>query len=137
MGLYLAIFDDQRELDGVEVGTYDDFGAFRDAVVNKLEGRAPGSLFPNLVLHSDCDGQWTPGEAAALEKELETISTRFRELPPIPLNVEWQRQVASTFGIQPRNLYDCYFDVDGEPLLERLIGLARLSRSKNLPILFQ
>lgn len=137
MGLYLAVFDDGNELDGVEMGTYADFSAFRDAVVNNLEGRAAGSRFPTLILHSDCDGQWSPDKAAALEKELEEIGARFRELPPILLNADWQKQTAKTFGIQPRNLYDCFFDVDGEPLLERLIGLAKLSQAKNLPILFQ
>ena len=137
MGLYLAVFDDGNELDGVEVGAYGDFSAFRDAVVDHLEGRAAGSRFPTLILHSDCDGQWSPSEAAALEKELKTIGARFRELPPIPLNADWQKEVARTFGIQTQNLYDCFFDVDGEPLLERLIGLAKMSQAKNVPILFQ
>jgi len=34
-------------------------------------------------------------------------------------------------------LYDCFFDIDGEPLLERLINLTRLSQRRSLPILFQ
>jgi len=137
MGLYLAIFDGEDELDGVEVGMYGDFGVFRDAVVNHLENGVAGSRFPVLILHSDCDGQWSSREAAALEKELEEIGARFRELPPIPFNAEWQQQIAETVGIRPRNLYDCFFDVDGEPLLERLIGLVQLSQARNLPILFQ
>ena len=137
MGLYLAVFDDATELDGVEVGTYADFSAFRNAVVQTLEGGTAGAQFPTLILHSDCDGQWSPSEAAALEKELEIISTRFRELPPTALSSEWQKQAAKTFGNQPQNLYDCFFDVDGESLLERLIGLTKLSQVKNLPILFQ
>jgi hypothetical protein len=137
MGLYLAVFHDAEELDGVEVGAYSDFSAFRNAVVKNLEHGVAGSRLPTLVLHSDCDGQWTPSEAAALQKELEIISTRFRELPSIPLDAGWQRQVAKTFAIQIKSLYDCFFDVDGEPLLERLIGLAKLSQARNLPILFQ
>lgn len=137
MGLYLAVFDDGDELDGIEVGAYADFSAFRDAVVDNLEGGTAGSRFPTLILHSDCDGQWSPSEAAALEKELETISAQFRELPPIHLNADWKKQVARTCGIQLRTLYDCFFDVDGESLLERLIGLTKLSQAKNLPILFQ
>lgn len=137
MGLYLTVFDDEDELDGVEVGTYADFDVLREAVVNNLEGRAAGSRFSTLILHSDCDGQWSPSEAMALEKELREISSRFRELPPIPLNSDWQQQIAKIFGIELRSLYDCFFDVDGEPLLERLIGLALLSQAKNLPILFQ
>jgi hypothetical protein len=131
------VFDDEDELDGVEVGAYSDFSVFRNAVVAKLEGGVAGSRFPTLILHADCDGRWTPSEAVTLEKELETISVRFQELPPIPLNAEWQKQVVKTFGVQIQTLYDCFFDVDGEPLLERLINLAELSQAKNLPILFQ
>jgi len=137
MSLYLAVFDDGDELDGVEIGAYSHFGAFRDAVVNSLEGGMAGSRYPTLILHSDCDGQWTPNEAAVLEKELEIISSRFRELPPVSLNSDWQKQIAKTFGIRLKSLYDCFFDIDGEPLLDRLINLTKLSQSRNLPILFQ
>jgi hypothetical protein len=138
MGLYLAIFDDGDELDGVEVGSYSDFDTFREAIVANLEnGVAAGSRFPTLILHADCDGQWTPTEAAELERELEIIRVRFQELPPIALDVGWKEQVAKTFALQIDNLHDCFFDVDGEPLLERLINLARLSQAKDLPILFQ
>jgi hypothetical protein len=35
------------------------------------------------------------------------------------------------------NLLETFFDVDGEPLLDRLIGLCRVASSRNLPILFQ
>ncbi|HVP52923.1 MAG TPA: Imm70 family immunity protein [Terriglobales bacterium] len=137
MGLYLAVFDDGDELDGVEIVGYSDFSAFRNAVVNNLEGSVAGSRFPTLILHSDCDGQWTPNEAAVLEHELEIISSRFRKLPPTPLNSDWQKQVAKTLGLQLNSLYDCFFDVDGEPLLDRLIKLAKLSQARSLPILFQ
>jgi hypothetical protein len=124
MGLYLTIFDDENELEGVEVGAYADFGIFRDAVVEALEEGRAGSRCPTLILHSDCDGQWTPSEAAKLEQELESISAKFKQLPPIAIKGSWQKQVIKTFGLQVTNLHDCFFDVDGEPLLERLIGLA-------------
>ena len=138
MGLYLAIFDyDENELDGVEVGLYADFKTFREAVAGSLENGVYGSRFPTLMLHTDCDGQWSPREAAALEKELKEIGARFRELPPIPLSSDWKNQVAETFSIQIQSLYDCFFDVDGEPLIDRLIGLSQLSQAKSLPILFQ
>lgn len=136
MGLYLTIFDGEDELDGVEVGSYSDFGVFRDTVVRQLEPGKAGSKYPTLILHSDCDGQWSPSEAVELEKELEDIGKNFRQLPPAALS-GWQAQVAKTFGIQIKSLYDCFFDVDGEPLLERLINLAKLSQRRNLPILFQ
>lgn len=136
MGLYLAIFDGDEELDGVEVGSYSDFAAFRDAVVSNLENGHAGSRYPILILHSDCDGEWDPEQANALESELATIAQEFADLAPVPLD-GWKAEVAKMCGIKPTNLNDCFFDVDGEPLPERLIGLARLSQKRNLPILFQ
>ena len=136
MGLYLAIFDEDDELDGVEVGAYADFSIFRDSVVVNLEGGRAGSRFPTLILHSDCDGEWSPDAAAALETELQTITQEFSDLPPISLD-GWKADIAKTFGLRPKNLGDCFFDVDGEPLLERLLGLARLAQDRRLPILFQ
>jgi Immunity protein 70 len=136
MGLYLAVFDGDDEIDGVEVGSYDDFAFFRDAVASGLEGGNAGSRFPTLISHSDCDGEWTPEQALALESELGAITKEFADLPPVLLD-GWKAEVARMFGIKPSSLGDCFFDVDGEPLLERLTGLAKLSRERNLPILFQ
>lgn len=137
MGLYLAVFDDSEELDGVEVGLYSDFSAFRNAVVSNLEPGGAGSKFPTLILHSDCDGQWTPEEAKKLVEELKQISSCFCELPAVTFNSDWQKEIAKTHGIAPKSLYECFIDVDGEPLLDRLISLARLSSERSLPILFQ
>ncbi|MGO6971319.1 Imm70 family immunity protein [Rhizobium leguminosarum] len=137
MGLYLCIFDGDDELDGVEVGSYADFGTFRTAVATHVEEGVEGSRCPMLMLHSDCDGQWFLEEVVLLRAELATITERFMELPPEPLGGDWKPEVAKTFGLYPANLYDCFFDVDGEPLLDRLMGLAQLSVERNLPILFQ
>jgi len=46
-------------------------------------------------------------------------------------------EVAKTFGINPKSLLECFFDVDGEPLLERILELTKLSQEQKLPILFQ
>ncbi len=70
MGLYLAVFDDDEELEGVEVGSYDDFSWFRNTIVDRLEEGVAGSRFPTLIKHSHCDGQWSPSEAVALKVEL-------------------------------------------------------------------
>ena len=138
MGLYLAVFDGDQEIEGVEVGSYGDFGVFRDAVAEQLERGAAGWRFPTLMLHSDCDGSWSPEEAGHLETELEQIADEFQRLPPIELKPgSWQSDVAKSLGIRPKNLYDSFFDVDGEPLIERLVGLIRLSREHGQEILFQ
>lgn len=89
------------------------------------------------MLHSDCSGEWMPDESRKLVAELEEIAARFKELPPMELASGWQNNVAKTRGIKPRNLYECFFDPAGKPLLERLISLARLSGEKQLPILFR
>jgi hypothetical protein len=137
MGLYLAIFDGEDEVDGVEVGSYADFGTFRDAVIMHVENGEVGSQCPTLILHSDCDGEWSPSEAVSLQAELEVIAESFMRLPAEPLAEGWKPEIAKSFGLRPANLYDCFFDVDAEPLIERLIGLAQLSQDRNLPILFQ
>jgi hypothetical protein len=48
MGLYLCIFagdDGDEELDGVEVGGYDDFGEFRDLIARLIERGTWASRF--------------------------------------------------------------------------------------------
>jgi hypothetical protein len=138
VGLYLAVFDGDAELEGVEVGSYADFGVFRDAVAEHLEGGSAGSRFPTLMLHSDCDGSWSSEESAQLQAELEQIANEFRRLPPLELKLgSWQAEVAKSFGIKPRHLCESFFDVDGEPLIERLLGLIQVSRSRGKAILFQ
>lgn len=137
MGLYLCVFDGDEEVDGVEVGSYDDFGKFRDAVRALLEGGRAGSRFPMLMLHSDSDGCWSQKDAVALRDELRTISAEFRTLPPIKLSSGWQDAVAKRVGLSPENLYQCFFDVDGEPLIDRVIGLCDIAIDKDRSIIFQ
>lgn len=137
MGLYLCVFEGEQELDGVVVGTYVDFDVFRSAVVNRLENGVSGSKYPTLILHSDCDGEWTAGQCVELEKELQAVAAAFQRLPPSDFNSEWQKGVAKLLGLQPRNLYESFIDVDGEPLIERLLALCRLAQERGQPILFQ
>lgn len=73
MSLYLCIFDEDDELDGIAVGAYSDFGNFRETVAKLLERGSVGSRFPILMLHSDCDGEWSVGECRGLETELEPL----------------------------------------------------------------
>lgn len=138
MGLYLAVFDgNDEELEGVEVGYYDDFNWFRKSVSSYLEKCRYGSRFPILQFHTDCDGEWSPEEAKKLENELLTIQEEMSKLQPIALNSEWQEEVSRVMGVEMNSLADCFFDVDGESLLERLICLARVCQQENCPIVFQ
>jgi hypothetical protein len=137
MGLYLAVFDEfDEELEGVEVGSYDDFSTFRRAVMEHLESGKPGSRFPTLILHSDCDGAWSCEDCEALEKELEAVRSGFRKLKPIVLK-DWRAGTVKEVGINPRNLAECFFDIDGELLLDRLMGLVEAARKSGRSISFQ
>jgi hypothetical protein len=140
MGLYLAVFagdDEDEELDGVEVGGYDDFHAFRSAVQAHLEPSGWGSRFPTLMNHPDAAGVWTPADAVRLERELVEIRDAFVGLPASSASDGWQQGVAASRGLRPASLHESFYDIDGEPLLDRLIGLARLSQDRSQPIWFQ
>lgn len=138
MGLYLCVFDaDGNEVEGVEIGSYGDFNSFRDAVTATVEKGVARSVCPILIDHSDCDGQWTSEEARALLFELEQAERMMSQYPAVEFSSAWKQQVAKTIGIQPATLLDSFFDVDGEPLVERLKQLAQASIEVNQPILFQ
>jgi len=140
MGLYLCVFDgsdDDNELEGVEVGSYGDFHSFRETVTTCLENSEWGSRFPVLMLHHDSDGAWTAGEAANLERELLAIRAALAQLAPAPFPAGWQAEVSRLEGLRPASLADCFIDVDGEPLIDRLLELTRLAQQEYLAIHFQ
>ncbi|MBL9085251.1 MAG: hypothetical protein JNK76_25825 [Planctomycetales bacterium] len=137
MGLYLCVFDEDEELGGVEVGTYSDFDAFRSTVIDQLEQGRSGAKYPTLILHSDCDGEWSAASCVTLKDELREIADNFQRLPPRIFAVEWQQQTAKLLGLKPLSLYDSFIDVDGEPLLERLQHLCDIAIRSERPILFQ
>ena len=137
MGLYLCVFEDDEELDGVDAGSYSDFNFFRGVVTNQLEGGTPGAKYPTLILHSDCDGEWSVEECRALQEELESIVDALAQLPPVGFDSDWQCAAAESLGLQPGNLYESFIDVDGEPLLERFLGLCRFAQDRGRPIIFQ
>jgi Immunity protein 70 len=138
MGLYLCVFASTgEELDGVEVGSYADFDFFRDAVRAVVENGVNASSCPVLQNHSDCDGEWSSAEAALLKAELRRISDVMSNHPAIEHNSKWKNEVARTMGLNPHTLLECFFDVDGEPLVDRLIGLCQVSVDSGYPIVFQ
>jgi hypothetical protein len=137
MGLYLCVFKEDEELEGVEVGSYADFNFFRDAVTATVEKGQAGSVCPRLVNHRDCDGAWSVEESAALLDELRAIEETLAQYPPVEFNSPWKKEVAQLFGVAPGNLLECFFDVDGEPLLQRMRDIAEASVKNSAPILFQ
>ena len=141
MGLYLCVFaspNDDDEIEGVEVGSYDDFHQLRSTVAERLEGGMWASRFPVLMSHVDSDGEWTPQEASQLRVELRTIEDELAVLPPTGFTEgSWQREVATMVGLAPESLVDCFIDVDGEPLIERLRELAEIAIDRGCPISFQ
>lgn len=137
MGLYLCVFDNDDEIEGVEVGSYADFARFRSTITELLEEGKTGRQYPTLILHSDCDGEWSPADCQKLKRELDDIADRCRQLPPIAFQAEWQQQVSRSLGLRPSALYDSFIDVDGEPLIERLQQLCDVAVEHDQPILFQ
>jgi len=138
MGLYLCVFDDdENEICGVEIGSYADFNWFRLTVSAAIEGNEYGSLFPVLMNHSDCDGVWPVEECILLDKELALIEQKTLEFEPVAFNSRWQDEVRKKFFLKVESLRDCFFDVDGEPLIDRLRELCRLAIESKRPIEFQ
>jgi hypothetical protein len=138
MGLYLCVFatdEVDEELDGVDVGGYDDFHEFRQAVCDHLENGNWASKFPMLMNHSDSDGTWSSSEAAAMSAELSAIEERFRQLQPLAAE-GWKEKLFRMYG-PPHSLADYFIDVDGESLIERLSELAALAVRRGRPISFQ
>ncbi|NVJ27175.1 hypothetical protein HUW62_38770 [Myxococcus sp. AM011] len=137
MGLYLCVFEGDEELEGVEVGSYGDFGTLRDYVTHELEAGKLGSRFPTFIVHSDCDGEWSASQCERLRDELMEIAMELKTRPAVGFSSEWQRTVAKSVGLVPRNAFESFIDVDGEFLIERLRGLAEFAYRYQSPILFQ
>ncbi len=140
MGLYLCVFrseESDEEIEGVEIGGYDDFDSFRSVVSEMLEGGEWASRFPVLMGHSDSDGAWTPSEAGDLEREVLTIAGELARLPARPFASGWPEDVAAQLDLTPETLLDVFIDVDGEPLLERLVSVAKASQTSGQDIWLQ
>lgn len=136
MGLYLCVFRGEEELDGMEVGSYDDFEQFRDAA-RALDGRI-FRRFGTLRVNVSPTTAWSSRDAGRLSRELTALGRELQRLPPRPFTPgTWQADVARERGLEPATLRDCFLDVEGEPLLDRLLALCRLSVETGQPILFQ
>jgi Immunity protein 70 len=115
VSLYWCVFAGDRELDGVDAGSYAEFGALRRLVAERLEGGRAGARFPALQLHSDCDGEWSAADCVRLAAELDAVAAE----------------------LGPEGAAGRFRDADGALLVDRLRELAALSRRTGQPILFQ
>jgi len=137
MGLYLYIFDGEEEINGVEAGSYNDYGVLLDYVALELERGKAGARFPTFVLKSDSDGEWSVADCKKLQVELDEIAVALRVRRAVAFTSDWQRDVAKSIGLKPQNALESFIDVDGEFLLERLQSLVKDALARQLPILFQ
>lgn len=133
MSLYLCIFaeDGEDEIAGWQFGHYSDFGYFRDTIAKHLRA----GNFPVLMMHSDCDGEWSVAELPKLIRELEIIAAKFKSLPPEEPRGAFEH--TSEYREGATSLYDCFHNVDGENLFEALIALSREGIESQRPISFQ
>jgi hypothetical protein len=127
--MIISIPNDDEPL---EIASYDDFYYFRDSVHDALEEGDFGSRFPIFLRRFEPD-EWSAEELDGLERELETIAEAFTRLPPRPFDSHWPSRVARS-SAPPATLYDVFVDVNGEPLLGRLITLCRRARKTKRPI---
>ena len=140
MSLYLCVFrsdDADDEVDGVDVGGYQDYHDFRRFVSAELEHGRSGSRFPTLMDQPDCDTEWTAAQCVDLRAELATIRAEL-ELLDAPGYVEgsWQAAVAEEPDLAPRSRAEWFIDIDGESLLARVSRLAELAVELGRPISF-
>jgi len=115
VSLYLCIFAGSQEAAGVEVGSYADFNRFRQHIAAQLESGTPGERFPSLLLHSDCEGEWTVTDCQRLREELAVLRAEMAADPALA----------------------SFRDVEEEILVERLAWLVEAALALRLPILFQ
>jgi len=137
MSLYLCVFDGDEEIDGVELGTYADYNGLREYVVRELEGGQAGGKFPTFILHSDSDGEWVVSECIKLSEEVTEIVLSMKTRPSVSFISDWQRAVAKSIGLIPKNAFESFIDVDGEFVLERIQHLRKLCISKRMRVLLR
>jgi hypothetical protein len=139
LGLTLCVYelgDFGDNIDGFQVGGYGDFGAWREFIAVELENGRWGSRFPTLMMHSDCDGEWSSEACGTLKSELETIRGEMAKLPIRPFSSSWQQQVAEERGLFQHSALDCFINVNGENLVEAIARLADLAMRLGTSIIF-
>ena len=75
--------------------------------------------------------------AAGRREARSTATAPPSDQPPTTIPSDWWEEVRREFDLVPKTAHESFFNVDGEPLVERLAGLAELAIRTNRPILFQ
>src|SRR6266508_2551594 len=72
-----------------------------------------------------------------LERELLVIAAEFSGLPSRQFTAGLQASVAERIGLAPKSLFESFIDVDGLPLIGRLVEFCRAAQRVHGPIWFQ
>ena len=138
MSLYLCAFSFNDEIEeeefGVEVGSYEYFGTFRDYIRKNIKNGDNNLL---LLKHSDCDGIVEPFESKKIINELKKIKKVLKKIQPEKNVIELRENIISQDINMYQSLYDCFTDVDGVNLIDRLMELFQYSAKNKLDVFFQ
>jgi hypothetical protein len=136
MGLYLCVFRGDEELLGFDVGSYDDFERFRDEA--RARDRRVFRRYGVLRVNMSPTTHWSPRDAAKLASEVVHLREALRGVPARPFPPgSWQAARAAELGLAPASLADCFIDLDGASLFDRLLALCHVAVEAREPILFQ
>ncbi|MFG0251629.1 MAG: Imm70 family immunity protein [Phycisphaerales bacterium JB038] len=140
MSLCIALFEDDlvdQEIDGLEWGGCDDFEAFRARVADELLEGDWRRGFPVLLTVVDNSAGWPADHVADLAVELRAIAEAFDALPSELHDPEsWQASVLAQLGREPSSLREFFIDVDGQPVIDRLLELAEQAATLDRPLSF-
>ncbi len=101
MSLYIALFEnahDDREIDGVEVGTLEDFNTFRTRVALEFFDGDWTAGFPSVLGVADNGPGWSVKQLASLLSELEEDP---QPISPCSGNEPQSRELAGSGAKRP------------------------------------
>ena len=140
MSLYIAVFSNDEsddEVDGVDVGSLEDYNAFRALITAEFRDGEGKRGLPLLLESADNQPGWRAEDVPALLDEIEVVRQAFMSRPAHDFgDGAWQARVLARLGVRPRSLNESVVDVDGEPLLDRLAALARAAIGLQRPVEF-
>ncbi|MBN4072080.1 hypothetical protein JYT83_01530 [bacterium AH-315-F18] len=132
MSLYLTVFNTAgEEIDGWVFGRYSDFSCLIGIIANNVDAK----VFPILMTHSDCDGEWSSNELSGLRAELRQIKGELLKIEPRDLGDAFIH--TAEYRTNAKSLADCFHNVDGENIFDALTQLCEVAETHKCSILFQ